>query len=882
MDNYYDQLNQISQDIVLLDEGDILGLEKIFTSVEKNYVHLSRISEGQSKIVVDYLLKLLNGVLDRKIADFSVFMKLFSDGINLLLRMVYNQENQIDEPVPYDELIDEIDNLIPVTEEKITSPSAESEPAADETTPEPESTSETLPETPQKPITDFTADVELFENFFVEALEHLENVETSVLNLESDPLQGEDLNAIFRAFHTIKGVSGFLNLENINFLAHETETLLEYIIEEQILMDSDYLDFILDQTDLMRLMIQSVRAKVHGDESATFSFDREFVSNRIADLLKKEKRVIERKKVGEILVEKGHLDKNALDDLVKQVEEEIKKPVARKAPDRRKKDKKIGQLLINEKKVEPKHVANALRTQRESTVIKSDIKPDEKQKVSEFATVKVNANKLDSLLDMVGELVIANNMVAQNIAIKGSTNTKLLKDVTQLKRVVSDLQKLSMALRMVEIKRTFQKITRLVRDLSKKSQKPIDLLLKGEDTEIDRSIVDDIYEPLVHIIRNSTDHGIESAEERRKQGKPENGTINLSAYHQGGDVVIEVSDDGKGLDKDKILNKALERNLIKETGQLNDREIYELIFQPGFSTAAEVTDVSGRGVGMDIVRDSINKLRGKVDIDSEPNEGSKFTLKIPLTMAIIDGMIVAIGNNKYVLPALHVRQIFKLDPKKYFTYENKGEMIDIRDKLVPLVRLYNVFQVRPKYVKPEDGLLILVENNGKEKCFLIDDVLDKQEVVVKALGEKLRDIKGVSAGTILGDGRVGLILDIKGIFDLQENMKIANFRDQLPEEELHEKSSDESHEETDIRKDDNDINNNKLEDNSENDDNFFAHTTSTDAPEHDSDNFFDQTAKEDEIVDLNVQDSGKSSELSQFKSSENDLSANNFIEDEDE
>ena len=430
------------------------------------------------------------------------------------------------------------------------------------------------------------------------------------------------------------------------------------------------------------------------------------------------------------------------------------------------KDKKIGELIIKDGKAKAKNVAEALRIQREANIETSNTISQ-----TDISTIKVNSVKLDNLLDTVGELVIAYVQASSNGIIKNSKEPKINKDFNQLKRVVTDLQKISMSLRMIEIKQTFQKLTRLVRDLSKKSKKPIELIIKGENTEIDRSIVDDIYEPLVHILRNAIDHGIENEDERISKNKDIKGTINLSAYHQGGNVVIEVEDDGKGLDKDRILQKAIEKGAVAADEELDEDDIYRLIFLSGFSTAKEVTDVSGRGMGMDIVEEKIKRLRGKIEIYSEKDIGAKFILRIPLTMAIIDGMIIAIGENKYVLPTLNVMRIFKLDDSKYFTFKKQAEMVNIDGKLIPLIRLYKLLNIKSQITDPQDALLILVESMNKQKCFMVDNIIDKQEVVVKSLGDKLKEVEGIAAGTILGDGKVGLILDIDGIFSFNDNNK---------------------------------------------------------------------------------------------------------------
>ncbi len=745
MNNLYNRMNALTQEIILLDEGDMMGLNDLYTSVENDYQELAQLSGDESVLLMERIISLLNNVLKGQLDDFSLFQKYFSESIDRLKTIIHNKINDIDEVVDLNVLNNQIAFLLTGSNEDPgpVSPSPEPvQPAPEPVQPAPEKGDSTM---------DMGADEELLNGFFSEALEYIENIEVNVLSLEQSPFERSPIDEIFRAFHTIKGVSGFLNLPDINFIAHETESLLEKVIDEHILMDSEHLDLILDNADLIREIIVTLKANAEGSNLPIPEIDHSIISNLVNYLLSSEKQVVERKKLGEIMVEHDQIDEDTLKDLVEKQDDD--------------EDRKLGELLMDDTKVNAKQVAHALREQRESTVIRSN----NGNSPSDWATIKVNSNKLDSLLDMVGELVIADNQVYQSPLIKELTDGKIIKDFNHLNRVVSDLQKLSMSLRMVQMRRTFQKITRLVRDLSLKFNKPVDLVIMGEDTEIDRSVVDDLYEPLVHLIRNSIDHGLESPDERLRKQKNEKGHIYLSACHQGGNVVIEIKDDGQGLDRKAIIRKALDKGLIQDPETLSQKEIDELLFHPGLSTAKELTDVSGRGIGMDIVKKKINHLRGTIDIASEPDKGTQFTLKIPLTMAIIDGMIVSIGDHKYVLPTLHVRHIFKLQPDKYFTIEKKGEMVDVRDQLVPLVRLYQVLKVKSRFTRPGDALMVLVENDGQQKCFMIDDILDKQEVVVKSLGEKLRDIQGVSSATILGDGKVGLILDIKGIFDLQEH-----------------------------------------------------------------------------------------------------------------
>ncbi|MBW2594278.1 MAG: chemotaxis protein CheW, partial [Deltaproteobacteria bacterium] len=292
--------------------------------------------------------------------------------------------------------------------------------------------------------------------------------------------------------------------------------------------------------------------------------------------------------------------------------------------------------------------------------------------------------------------------------------------------------------------------------------------MMGEDTEIDRNMIEEIYNPLVHMVRNSADHGIESREKRARCQKPEEGVIQLNAYHKGGNIVIEISDDGRGLNKKSILTKAMEKNLVKKSAELSERQIYNLLFLPGFSTAEKVTEISGRGVGMDVVKQAVDKLRGKIEVASTEGNGSTFTIVCPLTMAIIDGMIVRVGHEKYIIPTSATRQMLRPLREAYSNVTGKGEVLSVMGKPLALLRLHKIFNTDPEHENPWEALVIIVEVGNSAKCILVDEVLGKEEIVIKSLGESLKNVKGIAGSAILGGGNVGLILDPEGLFELSE------------------------------------------------------------------------------------------------------------------
>jgi len=306
---------------------------------------------------------------------------------------------------------------------------------------------------------------------------------------------------------------------------------------------------------------------------------------------------------------------------------------------------------------------------------------------------------------------------------------------------------------------------RLVRDLARKAGKQAEVEIFGEETELDRNIVEELSDPLVHMLRNSLDHGIETPQERLAHGKSRAGRVRMRASHQAGHILIEISDDGRGIDRQKVLARARERGLLPEGAHPPDNEVFNLIFEPGFSTAERVTDISGRGVGMDVVRKHVQKLRGRIETQSVAGQGTTFLLKLPLTLAIIDGLVIGVGSERYIVPLFAVRETFRPKPEMLSTVCGRGEMVLIRERLLPVARLYQRFGVKPRTEDPSNGVLIVAEIGGRLFCLMVDDLIGKQEVVVKTLGESLKNIPGVAGGAILGDGRVGLVLDLDGIYE---------------------------------------------------------------------------------------------------------------------
>jgi len=583
-------------------------------------------------------------------------------------------------------------------------------------------------------------DESLLRDFIIESLEYIDEIETNTLNLEQEPENKDHINAIFRPFHSIKGVAAFLDLEQIRDLAHDLETLLDKARNDELPMTSQAIDVVLDGADALKAMITRLRDDLEGKVPEPLDIDISALRKRVKAAQQGISDTEKTLKLGEILVEDGAVTQESLEEGLKAAQAES--------------SKKIGEILIDEGKVSPKQVSQALRKQSKQTM--------------DTATIRVDVKKLDDLIDMVGELVITQSMIRQNPIIQSNMDRKLAKDISQLSSITSELQRTSTSLRMVPIKQTFQRMSRLVRDLSRKVGKSIGIVMEGEDTDIDKNMVDEIYNPLVHMVRNAVDHGIESREERIKSGKPEKGLIQLKAYHRGGSIVIEISDDGKGLDKDKILKKAIENGVINSSQGLSDQEIYKLIFHPGLSTAKEVTDVSGRGVGMDVVKQAVEKLSGKIEINSVYGKGTSIMTFFPLTMAIIDGITVRVGKERYIIPTGAIRQLLRPPRESYSNVVGRGEMINVMGDLMPLMRLHKFFGIECEHKNPWEAIVAVIEGEDKSECIMVDEIIGEEEVVIKGLGEGLKDIKGVSSGAIMGDGNVGLILDPEGLFELSE------------------------------------------------------------------------------------------------------------------
>jgi two-component system chemotaxis sensor kinase CheA len=568
----------------------------------------------------------------------------------------------------------------------------------------------------------FAQDPELMVDFVMESGEHFVVIEEHLLLLEREPDAADSIHAAFRAFHTIKGLAGFLELHGVRNVAHEVETLLDRVRNKKLEITPKIVDLILESTDYLKDEVAAVHAASNGLPLPGIR------SNK--SVLEELNRVLSMQDVEAAAISP------AIPVVTRQHQETD--PSERTAP--------------------ASTSLNALPDVQESEGTFIDRRKADK------GSIRVETAKLDQLMDMVGEMVIAQTILRHNPAIKAVRDARLEGDLLQLTRITGEVQRCAMIMRMTPISGLFQKTARLVRDLSRRAAKNVVFEMSGEQTELDKTIAEELSDPLLHMVRNALDHGIEGPAERIAAGKNAEAQLRLFAQHQAGQIVVGISDDGRGLDPGKILKKAVERGLVKADVNLSDKEIYQLIFEPGFSTAEKITDISGRGVGMDVVRKHVEKLRGRIEITSAINKGTTFFLHLPLTLAVIEGLVVLVGDHRYIIPIFSIQELMRPTAEILFTVKGRDEMVLIRGELLPMVRLHRRLGISPKTLDPCAGLLIIVEAGTKRFALFVDDLIGRQEVVIKSLGDTFKQNTSLAGCAVLGDGRVGLILDMDGLY----------------------------------------------------------------------------------------------------------------------
>ncbi len=577
---------------------------------------------------------------------------------------------------------------------------------------------------------------EMKARFAQESYELCEEAEIMLLAFEKASYNNDLAANAFRALHSIKGNAGFFGYADMEKVSHTAETILDGLRNNQRTPDKDTIYGLLAAIDFLR---NAAKIVTSGAPIPAAETQKALAAiQKIIDAPVKTKTEIETSQAAAKL------------DIESQISAAVK-------PAKTAENKTSGETPKKE-------------SEKTSTTGETQAKP-----VSNIQQViRIDIEKLDTLLDLVGEMVIAEAMAANSPELKGLQLEKFEKSMTHLNKITRDIQEIALAMRMIPIASTFNKMDRLVRDLSYKANKKVHLEIIGEETEVDKTIIEQISDPLVHIIRNSVDHGLESAEDRKKLGKDETGYIQLEAKHSAGEVWITVEDDGGGLSREKIIKKAIERGLITGDGSnLKDDEVWKFIFEPGFSTAEVVSNISGRGVGMDVVKKNIDKLRGKIDIRTKPGVGTMVILRIPLTLAIIDGMVINVGGSQYTIPISSIRQSFKAREDQVTHTPDGLEIVKVRGELLPIVRLHELYNIKPMYEKLTDGLLIIVENNDNKCCLFVDELIGQQQIVIKGLSSYLGHVKGVSGCAILGSGDISLILDIGDLINSVE--KVASY-----------------------------------------------------------------------------------------------------------
>jgi len=620
---------------------------------------------------------------------------------------------------------------------------------------------------------------EILEDFLVEAFELIEQLDQDLVELDSRPEDLELLNSIFRVAHTIKGSSSFLSFDVLTKLTHHMEDVLNKARKGELKLNEGIMDVVLESIDMMKTLLLCIRD--NGNDTA--------IGMTLDDIITRLEAVSEGKDIPE-----------GSEEIVEEEPEEVKEPEKEASEEDYAKmsDDEVEaeiERLLSEKKAEAKkkRAAKEAKAPAKSTTTSSPkptksaaaAPPAKKQASTLEQTIRVEVSRLDHLMNLIGELVLGKNRLLKiyDDVEERYEGEKFLEELNQVVSAISlvttDLQIAVMKTRMLPIAKVFNKFPRMVRDLSRELGKGIELKISGEETELDKSIVEEIGDPLVHIIRNSCDHGVEDGETREQWGKSKTGLIELKAYNEGNSIVIEITDDGKGLDADLLRSKAIERGMIseQEADAMSDKEAFALIFKPAFSMAAKVTNVSGRGVGMDVVKTNIEKLNGIIEIDSEVGKGTAIKMKIPLTLAIIQALLVGAQEEYYAIPLASVSETVRISLDEIYTVEGRN-VLRLRDEVLSLVRLSDIFGVKQVYEPGEHTYVVVIGLAEAKLGLIVDTLVGQEETVIKSMGDYLQGINGIAGATIRGDGGVTLIVDIASLMDMAKGLKV-NIRESM-------------------------------------------------------------------------------------------------------
>ena len=647
---------------------------------------------------------------------------------------------------------------------------------------------------------------EILQDFLIESFELIEQLDQDLVELENTPEDLDLLNRIFRVAHTVKGASSFLNFDILTHLTHHMEDVLNKARHGELLLDADVMDVVLESIDLMKALLVTIR-----DTSEDKGIDVEACVLRLTAIATGQTPVVEEvaEVVAEPVVEEvAQEEPEEEPDYANMSDDDVDAEIARLLAERQNEDKAKRQAKIaageavpdmpdaDEPKAEtapepepvapvPEAPAPAAKAAPAPVAPKATPKKEAAAKKAPAPaattveqTIRVDVKRLDHLMNLIGELVLGKNrLIKINDDVEERyEGEEFLEELNQVVSIVSlvttDLQIAVMKTRMLPIGKVFNKFPRMIRDLSRELGKKIELEISGEETELDKSIVEEIGDPLVHIIRNSCDHGVENIEKRLEVGKPETGVIGLKAYNEGNHIVIQITDDGAGMDPDRLKMIAIEKGVIseKEADNMGDKEAFGLIFRPGFSTAAEVTNVSGRGVGMDVVKTNIEKLNGIIDIESELEVGTVMKLKIPLTLAIIQALLVGVQEEYYAIPLASVLETVRINKDEIYTVENRSVM-RLRDEVLSLVHIADIFEVERVFDSSEHAYVVVLGLAETKVGLIVDSLVGQEEIVIKSMGEYLKGMEGIAGATIRGDGGVTLIVDVAALMSMARTIK---------------------------------------------------------------------------------------------------------------
>ena len=637
---------------------------------------------------------------------------------------------------------------------------------------------------------------EIMEDFLIEAFELIEQIDHDLVELEANPEDLELLNRIFRVAHTVKGSSSFLNFDVLTELTHHMEDVLNKARKGELKITPDIMDVVLESVDMMKGLLESIRD--NGSDAAA-GIDIKNICVRLTQISEGEapsaaaeapaaapapepvKEPEPATPAEEAAPEVSDAELSKLSD--SEVEAEIERLLkVRKAEDQARRASK-GIAPKSPEEIAP--AASAAPAPAPKPAPSRERDADKKVPaassgaVAQEQTIRVEVKRLDHLMNLIGELVLGKNRLLKiyDDVEERYEGEKFLEELNQvvssLSLVTTDIQLAVMKTRMLPIAKVFNKFPRMIRDLSRDLGKQIDLEISGEETELDKSIVEEIGDPLVHIIRNSCDHGIEDPETRKAMGKPEKGLVQLKAYNEGNHIVVEIVDDGKGLDADMLKSKSIEKGIIteREADAMSEKEAFGLIFRPGFSTAAKVTNVSGRGVGMDVVKTNIEKLNGIIDIESEVGKGTVMKLKIPLTLAIIQSLLVGTQEEFYAIPLASVLETVRVPIDDIYTIDGKN-VLRLRDEVLSLVRLSDVFGVEKVFDGGDHTYVVIIGVAEAKLGIIVDTLVGQEEIVIKSMGDYLQNIPGIAGATIRGDGRVTLIIDVGAMMEMAKDIKV--------------------------------------------------------------------------------------------------------------